>query len=54
MMYLGVDGIFVGSGIFESSNPSEMAEAMCKAVQAGRSAFLAGSLQKSFKVKISF
>ena len=31
MMHLGVDGIFVGSGIFESSNPSIMAQAMCKA-----------------------
>lgn len=31
MMHLGVDGIFVGSGIFESSDPSIMAQAMCKA-----------------------
>ena len=29
MMNMGVDGVFVGSGIFESSDPSKMAEAMC-------------------------
>ena len=31
MRYLGVDGIFVGSGIFESSNPEKMANAICLA-----------------------
>ena len=31
MMLLGVDGVFVGSGIFESSDPKRMAEAMCMA-----------------------
>ena len=31
MMHLGVDGIFVGSGIFESSDPYEMAESICNA-----------------------
>lgn len=31
MMHLGVDGIFVGSGIFESSNPNKMAKAICLA-----------------------
>ena len=31
MMNMGVDGVFVGSGIFESSEPSKMAEAMCVA-----------------------
>jgi pyridoxal 5'-phosphate synthase pdxS subunit len=31
MMQLGVDGVFVGSGIFKSSNPSRMAEAIVKA-----------------------
>ena len=30
MRYLGVDGIFVGSGIFESSNPEEMANSIVK------------------------
>ena len=31
-MELGVDGVFVGSGIFKSGNPSKMAEAIVKAV----------------------
>lgn len=29
MMSMGVDGVFVGSGIFESSDPAKMAESMC-------------------------
>ena len=32
MMQLGADGVFVGSGIFKSSNPSARAQAMVKAV----------------------
>ncbi len=31
MMQIGVEGVFVGSGIFKSSNPSLMAEAIVKA-----------------------
>jgi len=31
MMQLGVDGVFVGSGIFKSENPSRMADAIVKA-----------------------
>lgn len=31
MMQLGVEGVFVGSGIFKSSNPSAMAKAIVKA-----------------------
>ena len=31
MMQLGVDGVFVGSGIFKSSQPELMAEAIVKA-----------------------
>jgi pyridoxal 5'-phosphate synthase pdxS subunit len=31
-MQLGVDGVFVGSGIFKSSDPSKRAEAIVKAV----------------------
>ncbi len=31
MMQLGVDGIFVGSGIFKSANPDRMADAIVKA-----------------------
>ncbi len=32
MMQLGADGVFVGSGIFKSSNPSAMAKAIVEAV----------------------
>jgi len=32
MMHLGVDGVFVGSGIFKSGNPAKRAEAIVKAV----------------------
>lgn len=32
MMQLGVDGVFVGSGIFKSSNPERVAKAIVKAV----------------------
>jgi pyridoxal 5'-phosphate synthase pdxS subunit len=31
MMQLGVDGVFVGSGIFKSQNPQRMADAIVKA-----------------------
>jgi len=31
MMQLGVDGVFVGSGIFKSSNPARRAQAIVKA-----------------------
>jgi pyridoxal 5'-phosphate synthase pdxS subunit len=32
MMQLGAEGVFVGSGIFRSGNPSKRAEAIVKAV----------------------
>jgi pyridoxal 5'-phosphate synthase pdxS subunit len=32
MMILGADGIFVGSGIFKSSNPAKMANAIVQSV----------------------
>ncbi len=32
MMQLGVDGVFVGSGIFKSNNPAKRAEAIVQAV----------------------
>ena len=31
MMQLGVDGVFVGSGIFKSENPARMADAIVRA-----------------------
>ena len=32
MMQLGMDGVFVGSGIFKSGNPEERAKAIVQAV----------------------
>ena len=32
LMQLGVDGVFVGSGIFKSANPGKRADAMVQAV----------------------
>lgn len=32
LMQLGVDGVFVGSGIFKSDNPEKRAKAMVQAV----------------------
>ena len=32
MMQMGVDGVFVGSGIFKSGNPSQRAKAIVQAV----------------------
>jgi len=32
MMQLGVDGVFVGSGIFKSGNPARRADAIVKSV----------------------
>ncbi len=32
MMHLGVDGVFVGSGIFTAENPKKMADAIVEAV----------------------
>ena len=32
LMQLGVDGVFVGSGIFKSDNPKKRADAMVQAV----------------------
>ena len=46
MMQLGVDGVFVGSGIYKSQDPPTMARAMRLAVEAGRAAYLAGRMPR--------
>ncbi len=48
-MELGADAVLINSAIALAKNSELMAEAMRKAVQAGRSAFLAGQLGKSIK-----
>ncbi len=45
-MEMGADAVLVNSAIALSKDPPSMAEAMGKAVQAGREAFLAGRLQE--------
>ena len=36
MMQMGMDGVFVGSGIFKAGNPSKRAKAMCRCAEAAR------------------
>ena len=45
-MEMGADAVLINSAIALAGDPSAMAEAMNKAVQAGRQAFLAGRLPK--------
>jgi len=45
-MELGVDGLLMNTAIAEAEEPGLMAEAMKQAVQAGRSAYLAGRMPR--------
>ena len=45
-MELGCDGVLMNTAIAEAQNPTMMAEAMKKAVEAGRLAWLAGRMPK--------
>ncbi len=47
MMQLGADGIFVGSGIFKSSNPEAMAKAIVKATTHFRDAKIIAEVSKN-------
>jgi pyridoxal 5'-phosphate synthase pdxS subunit len=47
MMQLGADGVFVGSGIFKSSNPEAMAEAIVKATTHFRDAKIIAEVSKN-------
>ncbi len=46
MMQLGVDGIFVGSGVFKSANPQRMAEAIVKATTHFRDASIVAEVSR--------
>src|SRR5262245_12071879 len=46
MMQLGVDGVFVGSGIFKSSNPAQRAAAIVKATTHFRDAAILASVSR--------
>ena len=45
-MELGVDGVLMNTGIAGAGDPVTMAEAMRKAVEAGRQAFLSGRIPR--------
>ncbi len=45
-MELGCDGVLMNTAIAAAQNPVLMASAMCKAVEAGREAYLAGRMAK--------
>ena len=47
MMQLGADGVFVGSGIFKSSNPEAMAKAIVKATTHFRDATIIAEVSKN-------
>jgi pyridoxal 5'-phosphate synthase pdxS subunit len=47
MMQLGADGVFVGSGIFKSSNPSKRAQAVVKATTYFRDARIIAEVSKN-------
>jgi len=46
MMYLGAEGVFVGSGIFKSSNPSARAKAIVKATTHYKDASVVAEVSK--------
>ncbi len=46
MMFLGADGVFVGSGIFKSSNPPEYARAIVEAVENWKNAEIVAEASK--------
>jgi pyridoxal 5'-phosphate synthase pdxS subunit len=47
MMQLGVDGVFVGSGIFKSGDPAKRANAIVKAVTHFRDAGILAEVSKN-------
>jgi pyridoxal 5'-phosphate synthase pdxS subunit len=47
MMQLGVDGVFVGSGIFKSGNPAQRAQAIVKATTHFRDADIIAEVSKN-------
>jgi pyridoxal 5'-phosphate synthase pdxS subunit len=47
MMQLGVDGVFVGSGIFKSEDPARRAQAIVKAVTHYRDAYILAEVSRN-------
>ncbi len=52
-MELGCDGVLLNSAVSGAKKPAMMAEAFKKAVEAGRSAYLAGRIPRRFYAKAS-
>ncbi len=52
-MELGCDGVLINTAIAKANAPILMAQAMRKAVEAGRQAFLAGPMEQAFYAKAS-
>jgi pyridoxal 5'-phosphate synthase pdxS subunit len=53
MMQLGADGVFVGSGIFKSSNPEAMAKAIVQAVTHYKDAKIIAEVSKNLGAAMS-
>jgi pyridoxal 5'-phosphate synthase pdxS subunit len=53
MMQLGAEGVFVGSGIFKSSNPAAMARAIVKATTHYKDAEIIAEVSKSLGIPMS-
>jgi pyridoxal 5'-phosphate synthase pdxS subunit len=53
MMQLGADGVFVGSGIFKSSNPAAMAQAIVKATTHYQDPAIIAELSKGLGIAMS-
>ena len=52
-MELGCDGVLMNTAVAQAQNPVLMASAMCKAIEAGRDAFLAGRMPRKLYASAS-
>jgi len=52
-MELGCDGVLMNTAVAQAQNPVLMASAMCKAIEAGREAFLAGRMPRKLYASAS-
>lgn len=52
-MELGADGVLLNTAVAQSKKPTQMAEAMKLAVQAGRFSYLAGRMEKKYYANAS-
>ena len=52
-MEIGADGVLLNTAVAQAKNPAQMAHAMDLAVQAGRSGYLAGRMDKKYYAQAS-